>query len=428
MKYCDFLSSSPTIYLLNQTKGKSKLGGFLSIIYVLVMIGISIYYFYLYFSGQKFELKYRTDNLRTYPENKQRFIHSQQIQIYILINKKNIYSELKYELFNKNKYYDESNLTRCENHFIKNFEGDTFCFNTNFFGNYFSIKCKDNCTDLNGKPYELSFSVITQNLKINHDEKNPFEFSHEIGETFFANTKSNFFQNHFLLWTPVIYNTTKIFSREREESLNFYINDIINRIQSKDIDDDIMAQLYFDLSINCDIYDRIYITLIDTISAIGGLFSPVKICFATLIMFYSDFENNYRITEKVILKKNTYQNFAKSKNKLDDYNVKSIEFNEKKLLEKKIRTRSCEHFFCSFFNCGKNKNRKTMKILNTCNDFVMKYLSAENIIFNNILFEKFYEENYIDISKIKILCDIENEMFNHDDNNELLLSDFNGNT
>lgn len=88
MKYCDFLSSSPTIYLLNQTKGKSKLGGFLSIIYVLVMIGISIYYFYLYFSGQKFELKYRTDNLRTYPETKQIIIGSQQIQIYILINKK----------------------------------------------------------------------------------------------------------------------------------------------------------------------------------------------------------------------------------------------------------------------------------------------------------------------------------------------------
>jgi len=145
-------------------------------------------------------------------------------------------------------------------------------------------------------------------------------------------------------------------------------------------------------------------------------------------MFYSDLENNYRITEKVILKKNTYQNFSKSKNKLDDSNIKSIEFNEKKLLEKKIRTRSCEHFFCSFFNCGKNKNRKTMKILNTCNDFVMKYLSAENIIFNNILFEKFYEENYIDISKIKIFNVIENEMFNHDNNNELLLSDFIGNT
>ena len=69
-----------------------------------------------------------------------------------------------------------------------------------------------------------------------------------------------------------------------------------------------------------------------------------------------------------------------------------------------------------------------MKILNTCNDFVMKYLSAENIIFNNILFEKFYEENYIDISKIKIFNDIEKEMFNYDYNNELLLSDFIGNT
>ena len=428
MKSCDFLSSSPTIYLLNQTKGKSKLGGFLSIMYVLVMIGISIYYFYLYFSGQKFELNYRTDNLKSYPEIKQTIIGEQKIPIYIIINKKNINSKLKYELSNNNIYYDESNLTRCEDHFKKNYDADIFCFNTNFFGNYFSIKCKDNCTDLNGKPYELSFSVITQNLNINHDKKNPFEISDEIGETFFTNTKSNFFKNIFLLWTPVIYNTTKIFSGGREESLNFYINDFMERIQSKDIDDDILTTIYFGLSINCDIYERKYNTLIDTVSAIGGLFSTVKIFFSTLIMFYSNFENNYRITEKVILKKNTYQNFSKSTNKLDDYNIKSIEFNEKKLLEKKIRTRSCEHFFCSFFNCGKNKNRNTMKILNTCNDFVMKYLSAENIIFNNILFEKFYEENYIDISKIKIFNVIENEMFNHDNNNELLLSDFIGNT
>jgi len=88
MKSCDFLSSSPTIYLLNQTKGKSKLGGFLSIMYVLVMIGISIYYFYLYFSGQKFELNYRTDNLKSYPEIKQTIISEQKIPICIIINKK----------------------------------------------------------------------------------------------------------------------------------------------------------------------------------------------------------------------------------------------------------------------------------------------------------------------------------------------------
>ena len=246
-------------------------------------------------------------------------------------------------------------MTRCEDHSKKNYDADIFCFNTNFFGNYFSIKCKDNCTDLNGKPYELSFSVITQNLNINHDKKNPFEFSHEIGETFFTNTKSNFFQNYFLLWTPVIYNTTKIFSQGRDESLKFYINDFMERIQSKDIDDDILATIYFGLSINCDIYEWKYNTLIDTVSAIGGLFSTVKIFFATLIMFYSNFENNYRITEKVILKKNIYQNFSKSTNKLDDYNIKSIEFNEKNYKKKKLEQEVVNISFVVFLIVGKIK-------------------------------------------------------------------------
>jgi len=267
MKSCDLLSSSPTIYLLNQTKGKSKLGGFLSIIYVLVMIGISIYYFYLYFSGKKFELKYRTDILRTLPGPELITIGEQQIQIIIEINKKNIHSNLKYELINNNNYYDESNLTRCDD-FSK--DSDSFCFNTNFFNNYFLIKCKDNCTDLNGKPYELSFSVYTQDLKINHYKKNPFESKYKVGQKFYINTKSNLFHNYTLFMTPVTYYTTKIFSLEEEKFFSFYINDFTDRIQWKEIDDDILARINFGLSINYDIYERMYITLIDTVSAIGG--------------------------------------------------------------------------------------------------------------------------------------------------------------
>ena len=419
MKYCDFLSSSPSIYLINQAKGKSKLGGFLSIIYVLVMIGISIYYFDLYFSGEKFELNYRNENMKS-SEELQNSIENHEVEIDIIVHKNNIPSNIKYELIKDKAFYDESNLTRCGNPYGNDF--DIFCFNTTFWRDSFYIKCKDNCTDINGRPYDLFFEVWIKNLKINHHEKNPFTFVGIIGESYHVETKSNFIQNYAFFLTPVIYNSSQIFHKDLTQFVNFYLSDIQNSMESKDMDNDIMAKLSFYLSANCDIYERIYITLINTISDIGGIFASVKEFFAIVIIFYSDFENNYRITENIILKKNIYQNISQSNNKLDVNNAKSIELVEKKLLQKKIRTNSCEHFFCSFFNCGKNKNRKTMKILNICNDFVMKYLSAENIIFNNILFEKFSEENRIDISKIRIFKDIEKEMF-YDDDNELLLSD-----
>ena len=218
------------------------------------MIGICFYYLYLYFSGQKFELKYRTDNLRSYPKDIQNIISAQKVQICIQINKENIFSNIEYELFNDYVFYDGSNLTRYN---YKNSEDDNFCFNTSFLGNYFSIKCKDNCTDLNGKPYKLSFGVFTRNLKINHDEKNPFKIFGEIGEVFQVSTKTNFYSNYFFTWTPVLYNTTKIFSREPfKEYLNFYIKDINTFIESKNMDDDIIAKINFILSINMDIYKR----------------------------------------------------------------------------------------------------------------------------------------------------------------------------
>ena len=66
-----------------------------------------------------------------------------------------------------------------------------------------------------------------------------------------------------------------------------------------------------------------------------------------------------------------------------------------------------------------------MKILNLCNDFVQNYLSAENIIFNMILFENYYKDNPIKIKKNSYLSEIEKEIEPDDFNEDLtLLNDF----
>ena len=87
------------------------------------------------------------------------------------------------------------------------------------------------------------------------------------------------------------------------------------------------------------------------------------------------------------------------------------------MFRKKFNVNKCEQYFCSFFNCCKCcnfcKTHRTMKILNLCSDFVQTYLSAENIIFNMILFENFYKDNPIKFTENsylnKIDKDIENE-------------------
>ena len=56
MKVFDFLSLSPSLYSLKQDRGKNKLGGFFSIIFLLLMISLTIYYVYIYLSGSDYNL------------------------------------------------------------------------------------------------------------------------------------------------------------------------------------------------------------------------------------------------------------------------------------------------------------------------------------------------------------------------------------
>ena len=125
----------------------------------------------------------------------------------------------------------------------------------------------------------------------------------------------------------------------------------------------------------------------------------------------------------MILKKNIYENIIKS-----NINIKTIKADKnfelnigKQLFEKKNKINSCLHYFGIIFKCC-FKQKKTMKILNLCNEFVREYMSAENLIFNPILFEKFYEENPIlNIQQIEGLKEIEKEIYNYNDENELLI-------
>ena len=61
MKSLDFLSSSPSIYLLKEKRGRNKLGGFFSATFVLIMIILAIYYMYIYSFGLEFDLTFYRD-------------------------------------------------------------------------------------------------------------------------------------------------------------------------------------------------------------------------------------------------------------------------------------------------------------------------------------------------------------------------------
>ena len=61
MKKCDFLSAFPSIYLSKEKRGKNALGGFVSIVFALVMIAITIYYLYIYYFGLEYNVIFYRD-------------------------------------------------------------------------------------------------------------------------------------------------------------------------------------------------------------------------------------------------------------------------------------------------------------------------------------------------------------------------------
>ena len=63
----------------------------------------------------------------------------------------------------------------------------------------------------------------------------------------------------------------------------------------------------FEFSPDCDVYIREYRSLLDTISTIGGLFSPFQLLFQILVIFYSEREINSEITKNVFFKIKYYE-------------------------------------------------------------------------------------------------------------------------
>ena len=86
MKYFDFISSPPSFYLLNQKKAKSKVGGFFSLLFILTMIGISIYYLFDYFKGNTYNLKYYHDNIFSLSDKDKHLLNNSIIEIFLFIN------------------------------------------------------------------------------------------------------------------------------------------------------------------------------------------------------------------------------------------------------------------------------------------------------------------------------------------------------
>ena len=396
------------------------------------MIAVGFYYLFIYFLRLEYNLIFYRDIWYTSMDDKQKESLGKPKSFFLGIVSNPDNAKIKPFLID----YDEflTPAEKCENNPNETIFTDMpYCFDLSFYGlnlksregnNSLILLCQENCTKQNGEPAEIDVIIMTWNLKIDHSKEIPLTEKDIIGYNIHLTLHNNMLIQHELIFSPILYNSSEILNTKT----NSYINSFLTDIDTVTIDlqnNTIFGFFYTGLKSDCDIYNRKYITLLDILSKIGGLFSPFKLLFELLILFYSDFEINSEITKNVFSKIQNYE-FKPVNIENKQNNIKFKVSNKEIKFRKKFNINKGEQFFCSYFNyccgcCNFCRTHRSMKILNLCSDFVKTYLSAENIIFNMILFESYYKNNPIKYEKNSYLKQINMEIKDdiiEDENNE----------
>ena len=213
MDYFDFISLPPSIYLMNKKKAKSKLGGFFSILLVLTMIGITIYYLFDYFKGNRYNIRYYSDNLFSLSDEEKLSIQNNLVEMFLFINLN--YDNCKIHLLygNQGKYDDETTIPKCNDQFNVDTK-KLNCYHLNF--SLYSSKnlilaSEGECVDSDGEPYLIDNLFQYKLLSINHKNDNPLNDSISIKNQFLIPLTKNSEIHNIIQFTPVIYKTTKKF-------------------------------------------------------------------------------------------------------------------------------------------------------------------------------------------------------------------------
>ena len=212
MQNIDFLSLHPQVYVARKTRAKNKFGGFLSLINILVMIAVFMFYFIKYFSGNEYNVKFYSENQSSsFSLDELKELYSQNIELYFMWSNISNIGDCKIHpfLFNKYDFYDDSNLTKCNENFEIDPEGIIYCFNFSL-NSRFLLGISGNCINENGNPYAIIPLKLTTISKINHKKEYPLEtveknINQMIGSGYSVFTSKNSSIVEYLKFTPVLY-------------------------------------------------------------------------------------------------------------------------------------------------------------------------------------------------------------------------------
>ena len=126
----DFLSLYPQVYITSKTRAKNKFGGFLSIINIFAMVGIIIFYFIRYFHGKEYNVKFLNQSTLYELTPDDDTDMARNLEFYIApIHFIDTDCKLHPFYIGPDFFYDESNLTKCNDNLEIDPKGFYYCYN-----------------------------------------------------------------------------------------------------------------------------------------------------------------------------------------------------------------------------------------------------------------------------------------------------------
>lgn len=426
MRYLDFFSQPPNIYIFHEKKNQTSFGGFIFILFVIFMILISILYIYEYYSNEKFNIEYS--------------------RYYSPI------TSTQRDLFNSNPELNpELNFTLDGTQYVKRNYSSYFTF---YYGNgqrlrydvnhavftkkasEFIVELLYKCTDIHEKKCDLreedkDFSIYHDNyynfdfsyptFTLNHSRAEPFEFGHKLNNNFLFN-----FDNpvtYILQWKIVRYKNQKgIFQfldswrGNKNEYIAGYIENTgptplpkMYRFSYSAMYKVIGRIKLYNLHTEYEEYKRSEIKILSVLAEIGALFTSIRGIIVFFFSFYSSHFDNHKMIQNILFKKikDSYEykgnKFELSPIKEDNNASNNIikdslancliideikEDNKAKNNSKNMNFKklSCFNYLLNNIYCKKLKLNSQDRI-DVSDEIVKTYMSYEYILFHQIMIE-----------------------------------------
>ena len=400
--YSDIVSLPPHIYISKKTKNPTLFGFFLSLITYISIIFVIINNFLqlcnkeiksvIYSNSQ--ELNNRTLNNSEFIFNifyygSKEFKSNISFKISLIDAENQKETELKY--IKRDNYYQINDTVSVNGRVLCMIQ--FFCLNNNC--NIFQNKQNYIIFHINYTTYSLNHSNFDNPLTTIFSEKSYYFFPEMKKKVIAYLSNINYVTKGGINWNKKEKKT--IISEDLEE---------FSFSSDKNI---VLGNFWFVIDLNNITYERIYPSIKDILSNIGGFISIMKTITYFIFIIYSEINSNIIVVENLLKKEiSKINNKIILSFKMNDikniepiFNNSNFELNETKgnLVDKDMNKNNDEEYnefkklfkinFCEkICKCFSSKNKK--KLMNFCKEFVSQYLSVETIILNQIYFEEYF--------------------------------------